>query len=558
MRGLEVWKAISFCWLISAAAGLFSASDANAQTSCGFLRCEEYIIPNPQNLGYGLQHKECRQGTGPNADKIEYWNRLCWAGGSCDPWNYSGTTFALCNCAAQPNDDQPSKFGSPTGAPKFCKAGCTFVPLGGYSTRYPDITGNTSGSVIHSPPGWRPDGSQCNPLAPDAPSQEPPPEPNCDNDQCISSDDHYPPKFCVEHQGKQVCVGPDDGPCAGDNAKGYLCLGNPPPDPPPPPETKPDPNNPSQPAPPAASGSGSGFCNGAGACVSNSWEYTEGGAGTGGGDPPDDPDDPGTGPGGIGGPNVCPDGSAPQGGRCPAPVMCPGGTAPVNGRCPSATNCPVGTTPTGTAGQCAPTSGTTCPPGSTQVGNVCQGTVTCPNGATPDANNTCPGTVGTCPNGAQPVNGQCDITSACDPETDPNQCQGQEEGNAGGGQTCGAAPFCSGDPVVCQVLHQQWRTRCQLELTYGTDSDVSMGGEADPGPYDPNAVFEEGDGDGWFDQLDASGWLAGSSCPQFEPIEVMGTTIDFGQIDYCWIFAMMHALVLAAAYFRAAQIIGSA
>lgn len=52
----------------------------------------------------------------------------------------------------------------------------------------------------------------------------------------------------------------------------------------------------------------------------------------------------------------------------------------------------------------------------------------------------------------------------CDPTKGP--CPA-----AGGGQTCGGAPSCTGDPVNCQVLFQAWKTRCAVEgtpLTSGT------------------------------------------------------------------------------------------
>ena len=46
----------------------------------------------------------------------------------------------------------------------------------------------------------------------------------------------------------------------------------------------------------------------------------------------------------------------------------------------------------------------------------------------------------------------------CDPATET--CP-----DAGGGQTCGAAPSCTGDPINCQVLFQAWKTRCAVEGT---------------------------------------------------------------------------------------------
>ena len=66
------------------------------------------------------------------------------------------------------------------------------------------------------------------------------------------------------------------------------------------------------------------------------------------------------------------------------------------------------------------------------------------------------GTGSTGGGGTPPGGGGTTPPGSCDPakETCPA---------AGGGQTCGAAPSCTGDPVNCQVLFQAWKTRCAVE-----------------------------------------------------------------------------------------------
>ncbi len=72
--------------------------------------------------------------------------------------------------------------------------------------------------------------------------------------------------------------------------------------------------------------------------------------------------------------------------------------------------------------------------------------------------------------GTPPGGGGTDPPGNCDPTKGP--CP-----DAGGGQTCGAAPSCSGDPVNCQVLYQAWKTRCAVE---GTPLTAGACGSAAP------------------------------------------------------------------------------
>lgn len=550
--------------------GVVLSLPARAQ-SCGYVACEEKIASSAPGTmrrfcagpGAGMIHVSganpptCTAQLAGQCGNSAPPGRVCLYNQQMSPPSCAIGVQAVydpCNCASRPNWSDPSgplafaNIGS-TGDAKKCIAGCTYVPEGPYGI---DKWQKKGGYAASAPGGWRPDGSQCNPVS--SPGDDPGEPDNCKEYQsggdaqiCIKRppDDPKPPEFCVEVGGKRICAKPDDGPCSGDGTKGYLCVGNPPPKPPPPPETKPDPGNPNEPAPPDASGGPTSSCNGAGACSTNNWNFHEGGGNNGGGnppggggDPPDPPDPPEQGGGGS--PNVCPDGSAPQAGKCPAPVTCPGGTAPVNGQCPSGpTGCPAGATYQN--GQCSDGSD----PG-----------VTCPGGATPNANGTCPGIPGRCPNGSMPQNGQCDIASPCNPETDPNQCQGEEEGHASGGQTCAAAPACSGDPILCSVLDQQWRTRCAVESLSPRTSPT----DAEYGPeVDASGVWGNDTGANDFAGIDSSGFLGGGgggTCPALGTAEFMDVSINISDLLPCWALRILAGLILAGGFVQAGFIIG--
>jgi len=516
-------------------AGVAWVMDASAQTTCGFLRCEEHIAA--QGGDDATYHRECRDGmeppdgSAPLSNRVVAWKQTLSNG----HWD-RGLTFAYCNCAAMPDLPTGSKWGS---GGYTCSAGCQFTPRGP-SVSYPDLTGDVPGAsiVTDGGAGWRPTGAQCNPLKQEPPGDEPTPNPNCDSEQCISAPN--PPDFCIEHEGKTVCAPSDQGPCSGNPSDGYLCVGSPPEEPPPPPATKPDPEDPSQPAPPDSEGGPVTNCNGSGSCVQNNWHYHEGGGS--GGDPPDDPDPPGdddppTEPGGM--PGACPDGSTPQNGQCPVEVTCPGGTTPVNGQCPGSTSCPTGETVL-PGGQCS---------------GGGPGVTTCPNGATPNPNGTCPGVPGgTCPNGSAPVNGFCDISSPCDPQTDPNQCEGPPDGQASGGQTCGAAPACAGDLILCMNVYQTWRTRCAVEALGG---DGSEPGEDDYGPAtDGSAAWgEPGDGG---TGIDSGGWIGGGGgeCLSLGVATFHGESYAISDWVPCSALRILATLILVGGLAQGAYIIG--
>lgn len=515
-------------WVIFVIGSVF-ASNVFA-TECGFLACETakagqfYTACNG-----GGGHCECRARIA-GLISLDYFN----ASGA-----YAGNLLNVgeCNCTTRP-DLGGGMLGTRANG-KRCDAGCLFTPSAP-SVKFSDANGQW---WTQSDAGWHNDsGLQCNPLDNGSDESTPPPDPvECHGQTCVPADQE-PPKFCIEHGGQRICVDPDQGPCAGDSSAGYLCMGNPPPDPPPPPESAPDPENPTEPAPPVAEGGPVESCNGAGACSSNNWSYSEGGSGSGGGgddpgedDPPEE--EPPPPPGGL--PGRCPDGSVPQQGMCPAPMECPGGVTPVNGQCPGNQSCAVGTV--GANGLCSDGS----PP-----------STTCANGATPNANGTCPASPSTCPNGAQPVNGQCSVVSECDPQTDPNQCQ-QDNGHASGGQTCLSPPACSGDQVLCMQVQQQWLTRCALD-------SLRVQGEPGESDYGPTLNGEDswGQGEGGEgSSLDTGGWLGagggtGDTCPSLPTATFMEYTVDLASVIPCSVLHILATLILLGGMAQGLYIVG--
>ncbi|WP_226468059.1 hypothetical protein [Luteimonas panaciterrae] len=92
-----------------------------------------------------------------------------------------------------------------------------------------------------------------------------------------------------------------------------------------------------------------------------------------------------------------------------------------------------------------------------------------------------------------------------------------EEGSASGGGDCTAPPTCSGDPIMCAVLDQQWRTRCGNNK--GDENGNGRPDWTEPGEGEGDTPLE-GDGtekikefDFGIDMIDDSGFIS-ADCPE--------------------------------------------
>lgn len=96
----------------------------------------------------------------------------------------------------------------------------------------------------------------------------------------------------------------------------------------------------------------------------------------------------------------------------------------------------------------------------------------------------------------------------------------EEEGSASGGESCDEQPSCDGDPILCAVLEQQWRTRCpdgptESELEAEFTSEAPAAEEVSVGSFSENRIGAVG-----VCPEEASFTLFGESyeLPFFEPV----------------------------------------
>lgn len=118
---------------------------------------------------------------------------------------------------------------------------------------------------------------------------------------------------------------------------------------------------------------------------------------------------------------------------------------------------------------------------------------------------------------------------------------------------CETPPTCSGDPVQCAQLQQQWQTMCQLKIDQFTAEDplVVEGQDSFNAPMD--AVSSQTIAlPASFDQ---TGFLNGS-CMADEQISVLGTTINLPFSDMCWVFESLGMVMIAVAGLISARIVG--
>jgi len=99
--------------------------------------------------------------------------------------------------------------------------------------------------------------------------------------------------------------------------------------------------------------------------------------------------------------------------------------------------------------------------------------------------------------------------------TDPTS-----DDSAGGGAGCDAAPTCSGDPIACAQLQQQWRIRCPADITESdalAAAGVSNDEIAGNGPNDADVDVGT---------LSSSGGISVGSCPAPLNVNIMGQAIS--------------------------------
>ena len=456
--------------------------------------------------------------------------------------NTTSSSFPACNCAAQPTIPAGTAFGGGTSG--HCVAGCSYKPTQPtVCVGAPD--GNGASQVCDG--DQRPTGANCDPLDPGNP-QDPPSATACnanDPQDCLTPLVPPPPnipQICGTRGGDSLgCVTP---PACNSTSAGTLCAGNPPPTPPPPPP--PDVTPPPDAGPPSASTCQGDDCGPIGITI-----YPPPGR------PPSCPAGTHLDADGncVSDVHSCPDGSAPVNGQCPAPPgNCPDGTHPgSDGKCPPAFRpCPDGSQPV--HGYCAPVGGH-CADGSLPdtLGHCPPEYAPCADGTQP-VNGRCNPSQGLCPNGSVPVDGRCQVGSQCDPNTDPNHCEGANN-NAGGGDTCDAAPYCSGDLIACAELTQQWRSRCATEHGFSQLTDTT-GLETDmPDDSMPAGLIED-DGD-IGSLLDMSGWVGSSSCPVFPTVAVMDVTLDLNNDAWCSTLQWLGNLVIAGAMLTSAKLLAA-
>lgn len=127
---------------------------------------------------------------------------------------------------------------------------------------------------------------------------------------------------------------------------------------------------------------------------------------------------------------------------------------------------------------------------------------------------------------------------------------GGEGSSASGGADCSAAPACSGDPVACAVLAQQWRTRC---VDNPSDGDLEeLLGAVDDGEGE---IFQrhELEVPTGFDQ---AGWMGAGSCFQDYTLNLGSLlgTVEIPFSEWCWLLEVIGVFVMIAAYVSAARI----
>jgi hypothetical protein len=130
--------------------------------------------------------------------------------------------------------------------------------------------------------------------------------------------------------------------------------------------------------------------------------------------------------------------------------------------------------------------------------------------------------------------------------TDPTS-----DDSAGGGGDCSAPPTCSGDPIACAQLQQQWKARCP---DIGTEAQLRAGitdtGVGADGKFPAGTTVTLGEED-----FDAGGFVSGRACPVPASFDLGSLgSIGFDASGACDVLSVMAAIILAGGWLMAARI----
>ena len=111
----------------------------------------------------------------------------------------------------------------------------------------------------------------------------------------------------------------------------------------------------------------------------------------------------------------------------------------------------------------------------------------------------------------------------------------EKESSASGGNSCDAAPSCSGDAIDCAILQQQWLTRCaQEEEGEFTDNGCAVDPQCEGDPLLCAALVYSWKDDCALEKAkqDAEGWFENNSYEEAEDLAARGGPfLDGGEID---------------------------
>ena len=126
-----------------------------------------------------------------------------------------------------------------------------------------------------------------------------------------------------------------------------------------------------------------------------------------------------------------------------------------------------------------------------------------------------------------------------------------KDDKVGGGEKCDAPPTCSGDPIACAQLLQQWRARCPASMTpEQMRSGITSEGIGADGKFPAGSTVALGEGD-----FDSAGFLGGRTCP----IPTSFDLGEFGSVGFdassaCALLNALAAMILVGGWLSAARI----
>lgn len=180
-------------------------------------------------------------------------------------------------------------------------------------------------------------------------------------------------------------------------------------------------------------------------------------------------------------------------------------------------------------------SGGSCPNAGTEIDQSCTTGFSDGSSTTTTSNNQTD-------SGGNPVSSTSTTSNGIPASQEPDESLGTYSG----GGNCDTPPACSGDPLMCGLIDQEWQARCDFENSLDTFNPDAGGDVVSVSTVDVQAEMNT--------VLNTTGWIGNRTCPVIPAENVLGINVQWSFDGICQAYTILSFLVLAFAGFASLRV----